>query len=278
MSQSVNSNLIIGGIDAHSLLAHSRLISITRRLIVVGERNNTRANTEDHCRVNLTVSILVEVVAANVLHQHGNVASLLFHHVDVLNEALTQDFRPSRLLVLCHVDDVRSFQVQKSCFFVNDQQRTHQTSIVCGYEQFTFPNISCYPDLMNHASNRHLTPLLSQRVREVVGIVGHAHPDTVHEDLAKSRAGTDSWRCQLFELFHTSSLKQLDYDLRCATDRDVGHEGKILDQTARLALGSLCWANDTPLCVVQLSRLCNFPLLADRCVGSSQMRESGCKC
>jgi hypothetical protein len=39
-------HLEVGGIDAHSLLAHSRLVCVARRLVVVGKRNDTVTSSQ----------------------------------------------------------------------------------------------------------------------------------------------------------------------------------------------------------------------------------------
>ena len=40
MGQGVHADMVIGNVHAHSLLAHGRLIGVTRRLIVVRKRDD----------------------------------------------------------------------------------------------------------------------------------------------------------------------------------------------------------------------------------------------
>ena len=47
----------VGNVDAHSLFTHSALVRVTRRLIVIGERNNRRTDSQDHGGMNLAVSV-----------------------------------------------------------------------------------------------------------------------------------------------------------------------------------------------------------------------------
>ncbi len=45
MGQRVHAHMEVGDVHAHGLLAHSRLVCVTRRLIMIGERNNGRTYT-----------------------------------------------------------------------------------------------------------------------------------------------------------------------------------------------------------------------------------------
>lgn len=49
----------IQGEHTHRLLTHGRLIGISRRLIVIRERNRRRHMTQNHVRVNLAVRVVL---------------------------------------------------------------------------------------------------------------------------------------------------------------------------------------------------------------------------
>ena len=49
---------IVACVDAHGLLAHSRLVSITRRLVVIRQRNRTRHVTHNQTGVNLVMRVM----------------------------------------------------------------------------------------------------------------------------------------------------------------------------------------------------------------------------
>ena len=53
----------ISGIQADGLLAHSSLIGISGRLVVVGKGNHRSGDAEDHRRMNLAVRHPLLVVA-----------------------------------------------------------------------------------------------------------------------------------------------------------------------------------------------------------------------
>lgn len=63
------------------------LVSVTRRLVVIWEWNNGSAHTEDHSRMNLTVSVCVTVglllFHTKVLKRHSNHNGLLLRTVNV---------------------------------------------------------------------------------------------------------------------------------------------------------------------------------------------------
>ena len=51
--QRVHAHVVVGDVDAHRLLAHGALVRVTRRLVVIGERDDGGAHAQDHARVNL---------------------------------------------------------------------------------------------------------------------------------------------------------------------------------------------------------------------------------
>ena len=95
------SQLVVGGIHAHGLLAHRTLIRVARRLVVVGERNDGRTDAQNHGGVNLAVC-LVGAVHVLQLRQiargHGDQTGLFLLAVDQLNETRGQQIVPRELL------------------------------------------------------------------------------------------------------------------------------------------------------------------------------------
>mmetsp|Transcript_19783 Transcript_19783/g.45566 ORF Transcript_19783/g.45566 Transcript_19783/m.45566 type:complete len:498 (-) Transcript_19783:580-2073(-) len=62
MRQRIHPQLVVGDVYAHRLLAHGRLVGVTRRLVVVGEGDDRGADAEDHRRVDLAVRVLVHEI------------------------------------------------------------------------------------------------------------------------------------------------------------------------------------------------------------------------
>ena len=82
VSQCVHSHLVVRGIHSHGLLTHSRLISVPGRLIVIWERNNTRTDTQNHARMNFTMSVLVFcLVYQHVAKVHCNHSRFFFFDI-----------------------------------------------------------------------------------------------------------------------------------------------------------------------------------------------------
>lgn len=60
-----NLHLVVSDVAAHGLLAHRRLVGVPRRLVVVRERDDARADAEDHRRVDLAVRVTVHPAGVN---------------------------------------------------------------------------------------------------------------------------------------------------------------------------------------------------------------------
>jgi len=93
MRQGVHSNLIVASVHTHSLLTHRTLIRITRRLVVVGERDDRSAHSQNHGGMDLTVSVAVLLsllllglafplgILSKVMGEHSNHRILLFLNI-----------------------------------------------------------------------------------------------------------------------------------------------------------------------------------------------------
>lgn len=90
MSHGVHPQEVVRSVDAHSLLAHSRLIRVTRRLVVVRVRDDRCTNSKNHGRVNFAVSVLIVLVFGQITNLHGNHGCLFFVNVEKLDQALLQ--------------------------------------------------------------------------------------------------------------------------------------------------------------------------------------------
>ncbi len=64
MGQGVHADVVVGDVDAHGLLTHGRLVGVTRRLVVVGKRDDGRA-------VDLAVRVRRAVVFVRLLEVFG---------------------------------------------------------------------------------------------------------------------------------------------------------------------------------------------------------------
>ena len=90
MGLGVHAHLVVRRIDSHGLLTHSRLITVTGRLVVIWERNDGGADTENHGRMDLAVGEGRVLCARSmqVSQTHGDHSSLFFFHIDKLNQTL----------------------------------------------------------------------------------------------------------------------------------------------------------------------------------------------
>jgi hypothetical protein len=57
VGQSVHPDVEVGNVHSHGLFTHGALVSVTRRLVVIGKRNNRGANSQNHGRMNLAMRV-----------------------------------------------------------------------------------------------------------------------------------------------------------------------------------------------------------------------------
>mmetsp|Transcript_15972 Transcript_15972/g.60416 ORF Transcript_15972/g.60416 Transcript_15972/m.60416 type:complete len:683 (-) Transcript_15972:428-2476(-) len=81
----------VGGVDAHGLLAHGRLVRVSGGLVVVWEGDDGRADAKDHGGVDLAVRVGGADALLQVALCHCDHAALLFLRVDELQRALLHE-------------------------------------------------------------------------------------------------------------------------------------------------------------------------------------------
>ena len=94
MRQGIHSDLIVRSVHSHSLLTHCRLVSVSGRLVVVWERNDRGADTENHRRMNLEMSIVISLllpVFIDVVNKHGNHRRLFLFNIKQLHKAVSEE-------------------------------------------------------------------------------------------------------------------------------------------------------------------------------------------
>lgn len=77
----VQALVVVGGVQGHRLLCHSRLVSVTRRLVVVRQRDARRHVTENHVWMNLAV----RVCRRDLVGEHRKADDLGLVGINVLN-------------------------------------------------------------------------------------------------------------------------------------------------------------------------------------------------
>ena len=80
VSLGVHTGLVVGDIHAHGLLAHGRLVGVTRGLVVVREGDDGGADTKDHGRVDLAVGEVGGARHLGVLPRIGQVRDVHGYH------------------------------------------------------------------------------------------------------------------------------------------------------------------------------------------------------
>ena len=90
----VHAYVVIETGNADGLLAHRRLVGVTRRLVVIGEWNERRAESVDHRRVELVVRVFLRAV----VHPHAHLEIHLLLFVYVLDDASAKHTLPQVLV------------------------------------------------------------------------------------------------------------------------------------------------------------------------------------
>eukprot|EP00126_Sphaerothecum_destruens_P000332 Sdes_comp10388_c0_seq1m2045 len=111
MRQRIHPHLVVGDVDPHRLLPHRRLVRVSRRLVVVRERDDGGTHAENHRRVDLTVGVSGAVGwrcfpaglqqrrggRAEIFSSHGNHAGFLLLRVDKLNHTSVHQVGPAKV-------------------------------------------------------------------------------------------------------------------------------------------------------------------------------------
>ena len=276
VSLRVHPHLVVGDVHSHGLFSHGTLVRVTRRLVVVWERDDGRAHAQDHRRVDLAVRVggrvrVIRVVPGRleVVDGHGDHRGLLLLDVDVLDGARLDQGLPAlaRVLALGQLHDVALGHAQ--LLVVDDEQRPAASTVVGRQPELLEPDVV---DDAHLGVEVRLPPEGPERGDELGGVSVHADPRTIDENLG---GGGDGRRQDLLERLGVPVLERLEHRPRRAPDADVGHQRQVLDQSTGLSFRCLCRANHAPLRVVQLARLGELSLSADGRVDAPQVAQRG---
>ena len=218
----VQALVVVGGIQSHRLLCHSRLISVTRRLVVVGQRDARRHVTENHMRMNLAV----RVCRRDLVGEHRKADDLGFVGINVLN--------PRHHPV---VPVVRGRAGQELAV-LDTEHGTHQPTSVRLDENAVLQDIPGDGDVGMDAR----TPLcLLELTMDGLGRIGVGDDDSVDDD-SDGAGGPD--------ILQPDDTPDLLEDVENNEGRDVirnaGHETHGLDNTDRVTLWSLDRTHEPP--------------------------------
>lgn len=109
-------------------------------------------------------------------------------------------------------------------------------------------------------------------VIKLVSIACKSYPVSIHKYFSlllvqKICAG------YLLKFLHSPILEFMDDFSSVGPNRCKCHQSQIFNQSTSLAFWSLCWANHTPMTIVELSRLCLLSLFGQCVRQSSHVRE-----
>mmetsp|Transcript_57052 Transcript_57052/g.100154 ORF Transcript_57052/g.100154 Transcript_57052/m.100154 type:complete len:607 (+) Transcript_57052:305-2125(+) len=232
----VHAHLEGGQIDAHGLLAHRRLVGVTRGLVVIREGNDGRADSKDHGRVDLAVreSRRIRLVCrqAQIFGLHRHHAGLFLLRVNQFHQAVAEEILPAvatGVTVLLH----RVFFVHRTAcpvqlidvllldrellVLAHHKQRAHDAAQI---------GVNAHLAALDVAHDRHfrinIAPAaqLDEIVDQVIGVVVHTHPVTVHKHLGGLRNGAAG---HVLERIQAPLVEELINTCNGHTDTDVRH-------------------------------------------------------
>eukprot|EP00162_Nutomonas_longa_P012559 comp21146_c0_seq1/m.44794 comp21146_c0_seq1/g.44794 ORF comp21146_c0_seq1/g.44794 comp21146_c0_seq1/m.44794 type:complete len:519 (+) comp21146_c0_seq1:402-1958(+) len=268
MRHRVHAHQVVGRIHTHRLLAHRTLIRVTRRLVVVRERNDRRAHPENQRRVDLAVRVCRcirgRILPAHIGQVHRNQTRLLFLSVDKLNHTALQQIAPNQLLL---GNRNRHRLACNKTLLIHNKQRPARA-----------PGIAVDADLPLHkvAHNRvlrrnvHRPAQFQNMVVQPSAVARNPNPRPIHKHLGRS---VDRVRTHILQRVNVAFLEEVSDHLGVRADSHIGHQRKILDQPALVSFRGLCGAHHAPVCVVQLANLGVLAFLADRTRHTTHVRE-----
>ncbi|RNA27888.1 hypothetical protein BpHYR1_036544 [Brachionus plicatilis] len=223
--------------------------------------------------MNFAVSISGTVFCLlQIFRRHGNHARLFFQRVHILDHAIGNQILPfvglEAVLILLQLINVLVLE-QKLLLFDNQERSTDAASVRVNSD-LSFSDLPDYGHLGHN--DVHVAAQLLQSGHQMVRVSVYADPAAVHEHFGRVVNGG---RRDLLQILHAPLFQKLQYGIYLRANRNVGHESQIFDQADGVALGRLGRTNNAPLGVVQLARLGQFAVAANRRVHTTQMRQSG---
>mmetsp|Transcript_10118 Transcript_10118/g.15281 ORF Transcript_10118/g.15281 Transcript_10118/m.15281 type:complete len:422 (-) Transcript_10118:326-1591(-) len=107
VGQGIHSELVVGDVNSHRLFTHSRLICVTRRLVVIGEGNDRGTDSQNHRRVNFTMGVCERIrilrLASSgfeIANSHRNHDGFLFICVNKFHQTRFDQVLPHPFILL----------------------------------------------------------------------------------------------------------------------------------------------------------------------------------
>ena len=250
----VHSLLLVASDGADCLLAHSALIGVSRRLVVIGVGNQRGYDAQDRYWIDLHV----RVRRRDVLVRHCDQTRVLLVHVDVLDHAsahqlLDRDRSASNSL------RVRFGQERTARFPVENQQRpADAASIARQMHAAANPVVVHAHKRAEQSAATQLPHASHQRLRLRV----HAEQASVEEDETR-------WtRVELLsaeepDVENAEIVRDLTKRFFVLIDGDVREDGETFDQTALLAFRRVPGTHHAELGELQRARAADLLRLLD---------------
>ncbi len=305
----VHAARVVGEEETHGLLAHGRLVRVSGGLVVVGERDDARADAEQHAGVDLAMRVHVRrrvrprldsvvALARVVLHDESQLAvpelvevlgghadhdRLLLLGVEVLDGTRLQEALPAPVVGMVLAQLFVGLE-PRNVLLVQDQLPDFSAAVAvwlllhriegphdtAGIRENLELAVANVSDERHLERNDVLPPQPLDQRDQVLRVLMDTDPSAVDKHLGRVRVPQG---LVFLEDFHAPGDHELDDGVRRRTHADVAHQRQVLDQAASLAFGRLGRAHETPVGVVKLAGLGQLAVAPDGRVGAPQMRQ-----
>lgn len=220
--------------------------------------------------MNFTVRKLILlqlIVLLDIIYKHCNHTRLLLFNIKKLDESISEEI----FKLPFFLEDLLNMLFLELDLVVFDDKHGSQTpSRVCVDLDLPLVDISTDRVLFRKLVTLVTSPHLPDLSEKLAGIVVVTDPLAVQEDLVRLGVLIVVVWSQRLDSEVVERLNELKWLL---ADRDLCHQGQILDKTAGTSLWCFCGTHHTPMGVVELSGLCCLSFLVERCRYSSQVRQ-----
>ena len=250
----VDALLLVARDGADRLLAHSALIRVSRRLVVIGVRNQRGHDPENRHGIDLHVCVRWR----DVFVRHRDQTRVLLVHVDVFDHSRAHQLL-DRDRAAPNPVCVRFGQERASRFPVENQQRPANAASIARQVHTAANSVVIHAhERAEQSAATQLPHAPHQRLR----LRMHAEQPSVEEDETR-RTRVELLRAEEPDVENAEIVGDLAQRFFVLVDGDVGEDGETFDQTALLAFRRVAGTHHAELRGLQRARPADLLRLFD---------------
>ena len=262
MGDGVKHHVLVGCAEAHSLFGHGALEGVFGRLVVVGEGDERRADSEQHGGVNFAMRVVFVIDHALSILQleerwvHRDQSRFFLLHVQIFNQPSTNE--------LLNVDRRLEVLLLQQDFVAPDNQQRSAASATIS-QNLDFTTIGVLADRSKMRDDAFpLGPL--ENVEDIFAFAGEAAPVAIHAYRGLVLYVLEIGPCAVvyYLAVHFQQVHYLYYLVLVALGCHFAEKCKIFDDAYAFPFGGLGRADHAEVGVVQQTWL--------RCLGPGENR------